>query len=273
MLELSGFQRHKLPFTYLSIPIAPRRLSGKECEILVEKMTGRIKSWSSRSLSFARRITLINSVLIAIQAYWSQVMILPRKILKNIEAICRAFLWKGQATFQGAGAVAWDEVCKGKNDGGLGIKKLEDWNRAAMSKYIWAIANRQESLWMRWVHSVYIRKDDWWNYKASIHASWYWRKLVNLKDQIKQKGHLNFQTQRYSIAKGYELFRPSLMKVGWRREVWARLNIPKHSVILWLVMLNRLKTKERLVKFGMQMNELCSLCNRQKENIRHLFFE
>ena len=62
VLELSGFQRHKLPFSYLGIPIAPRRLSGKECEILVEKMTGRIKSWSSRSLSFAGRITLINSV-------------------------------------------------------------------------------------------------------------------------------------------------------------------------------------------------------------------
>uniref|UniRef100_A0A803QHT0 Reverse transcriptase domain-containing protein n=1 Tax=Cannabis sativa TaxID=3483 RepID=A0A803QHT0_CANSA len=70
----------------------------------------------------------------------------PKKILKNIEAICRAFLWKGQATFQGGGAVAWEDVCQSKKEGGLGIKRLEEWNKAAMCLVysIWEARNKLE---------------------------------------------------------------------------------------------------------------------------------
>ena len=50
------------------------------------------------------------------------------------------------------------------------------------------------------------------------------------------------------------------------------MNIPKHSVILWLTMLNMLKTKERLIKVGLQMEDCCSLCRMEKENLKHLYF-
>uniref|UniRef100_A0A803P4I7 Reverse transcriptase zinc-binding domain-containing protein n=1 Tax=Cannabis sativa TaxID=3483 RepID=A0A803P4I7_CANSA len=192
-------------------------------------MTARIKSWSSRNLSFAGRITLINSVLVTIQAYWSQMMIMPKKVLKSLEAICRSFLWKGQALFHGAGVVAWENVCQPKSAGGLGIKKLEEWNKAAICKYIWAISNKQESLWLRWVHSVYIKKQEWWSFSASVHFSFYWKKMVALKDHIK------------NIADSAEF--------------------------------QRLKTKDQLVRYGIQVNERCSLCDVQNENGQHLFFE
>uniref|UniRef100_A0A803PTB6 Reverse transcriptase zinc-binding domain-containing protein n=1 Tax=Cannabis sativa TaxID=3483 RepID=A0A803PTB6_CANSA len=185
-------------------------------------------------------------------------MIMPKKILKSIEAICRAFLWKGRAAFHWAGAVAWDDVCQQKKDGGLGIKRSEEWNKAAMCKYIWVIANKQESLWLRWVHSVYIKREEWWGYSASIHSIWYWKKLVALEDNLKTiQDPAIFQEQKYHISAGYTLFKPSPNRVSWSHEVWARLNIPKHSVILWLAMLNRLKTKERLMKFRIQVEE-CS---------------
>uniref|UniRef100_A0A803P436 Reverse transcriptase domain-containing protein n=1 Tax=Cannabis sativa TaxID=3483 RepID=A0A803P436_CANSA len=88
ILQLSGYMRQNLPFTYQGIPICAKKIPGKECEILAEKMMASIRSWSSRNLSFAGRITLINSVLITIPAYWSQIVILPKKILKAIESIC-----------------------------------------------------------------------------------------------------------------------------------------------------------------------------------------
>ncbi|KAM6589991.1 uncharacterized protein LOC133036856 [Cannabis sativa] len=59
----------------------------------------------------------------------------------------------------------------------------------------------------------------------------------------------------------------------WCNEVWARLNTPKHSGIFWLTMLNRLKTKDRLVKMGIKVQETCCLCDEYKENVQHLFFE
>lgn len=35
---VSGFAQHGLPFKYLGIPIRSRRVSGSQCEILIEKM-------------------------------------------------------------------------------------------------------------------------------------------------------------------------------------------------------------------------------------------
>ncbi|XP_030478100.1 uncharacterized protein LOC115695150 [Cannabis sativa] len=220
LLENSGFQQQVLPFTYLGIPISSKKkkISGKECELLAEKMTASIKSWSLRNLSFAGRITLINSVLIAIQAYWSQMIIMPKKILKNIEAICRAFLWKGQATFYGAGAVAWGDVCQQRKDGGLGIKRVEEWNKAAICKYIWAIANNQESLWLRWVQSVYIKSEGGWDYSASIHSSWYWKKLVALKDTLKNKARPCYRSQMLAELESFSIKSAYDYKVDWKSE-------------------------------------------------------
>uniref|UniRef100_A0A803P5L3 Reverse transcriptase domain-containing protein n=1 Tax=Cannabis sativa TaxID=3483 RepID=A0A803P5L3_CANSA len=220
IMRLSGFTKQEFPFTYLGIPICGKRISGKECEILAERMTTRIRSWSTRNLSFAGRITLINSVLIAIQAYWSQMMILPKKVLRIIESICRDFLWKGNAMYQGAGSVAWNNICQPKAAGGLGIKNLEVWNKAAICKYIWAVANKQESLWLRWIQSVYIKNQDWWDYTSSIHSSWYWKKLVALKEQLRTVIEpAEFQKKKYTISAGYNLLLPPTNRVNWSKEI------------------------------------------------------
>ncbi|XP_074271347.1 uncharacterized protein LOC141595281 [Silene latifolia] len=50
---LSGLKVGSLPFKYLGIPIAPRKLSVLECNILVEKVLDRIRALGARKLSYA----------------------------------------------------------------------------------------------------------------------------------------------------------------------------------------------------------------------------
>ncbi|XP_021836641.2 uncharacterized protein [Spinacia oleracea] len=75
IVNLSGFQVGKLPFKYLGVHVSPWKLKTGDCDCLVDKMTHRIKVWSSRNLSFAGRAQLINSVLMRIYVYWSQLFI------------------------------------------------------------------------------------------------------------------------------------------------------------------------------------------------------
>uniref|UniRef100_A0A803PLA9 Uncharacterized protein n=1 Tax=Cannabis sativa TaxID=3483 RepID=A0A803PLA9_CANSA len=89
-------------------------------------------------------------------------MILPKKIVNEIEVICRAFLWKGQHSMTESTLIAWEFVCQAKSEGGIGFKKVAEWNRAAMFKYVWAIANKEDNMWVRWIHSVYIQGEDYW---------------------------------------------------------------------------------------------------------------
>ena len=105
-------------------------------------------------------IILINSALLSIHSYWSQIMILPKQLLRDIEAIFRAFLWKGMAETQGSGLVAWNSVCTPKATRGLGFRKISEWNFASLGKYVWTIASKKDNLWVKWIHSIYLKKED-----------------------------------------------------------------------------------------------------------------
>jgi len=53
--------------------------------------------------------------------------------------------------------VSWDKVCCPKEEGGLGLKGLEIWNRAAMLHHIWSLFAQAGSLWVAWVKSNWLK--------------------------------------------------------------------------------------------------------------------
>ncbi|XP_030497527.2 uncharacterized protein LOC115713182 [Cannabis sativa] len=227
---------------------------GKECAVLAEKMTARIKIWSSRNLSLAGRVVLVQSVLMSIHSYWSQIMVLPKKTIRDIEAICRAYLWKGHHVSVGAAPIAWERLCQPKKAGGIGLKKIAEWNTAAMIKYVWAIANKEDNLWIRWIHCVYMKGVDWWSYQASSQASWYWKRLVAVKNQVLEVMDIQqVSTTPYRISNGYKALCPLKDKVNWSHE-------------------DRLKTRERLHRMNIIGEDSCLLCSNQTETSKHLFF-
>lgn len=160
IVDVSGYKLSRMPFHYLGVPISMKRLNKDDESKLIEKMTSRIRTWSTRNLSYAGRIMLINSVLMAIQTYWSQIVVLPNKIFKSIINVCRAFLWKSKADFAGLGAIAWEHICYPKKAGGLGLRNLRCWNKAVMLKHVWALDQKKESLWLQWIHHVYLKQGE-----------------------------------------------------------------------------------------------------------------
>jgi hypothetical protein len=113
----------------------------------VERITARIDSWLTRHLSFAGRLQLINSVLVSLHVFWARVFILPMKIIRIIEQKLNRFLWSGNDS-KAKAKVSWDNICFPKKEGGLEIKHLEVWNRAAMLNHIWSLFTRACSLWV-----------------------------------------------------------------------------------------------------------------------------
>ncbi|XP_060965530.1 uncharacterized protein LOC133034458 [Cannabis sativa] len=116
---------------------------------------------------------------------FNQILLLPTKVVQEIEGICRSYIWKGASQMVGLGNIAWAKICKPKSAGGIGFLSIADWNKAALIKNIWSIATKKDNLWVKWAHSVYIKNEEWWGYKAPLQSSWYWRKLVELKNELK----------------------------------------------------------------------------------------
>lgn len=52
------------------------------------------------------------------------------------------------------------------------------------------------------------------------------------------------------------------------------MGIPRHSFLMWLVVLDCCPTKDRLLRWGLPgVNPICLLCNSQPESRDHLFFQ
>ncbi|KAL9664729.1 hypothetical protein QQ045_020136 [Rhodiola kirilowii] len=78
LASLANFQKGQLPFNYLGVPLHGKRLKGSEFSLIIDKMTNKIKSWSSRFLSYAGRLVLVKHVLSSIGSYWMRVLIFPK---------------------------------------------------------------------------------------------------------------------------------------------------------------------------------------------------
>ncbi|GAA0151837.1 reverse transcriptase [Lithospermum erythrorhizon] len=60
--------------------------------------------------------------------------------------------------------------------------------------------------------------------------------------------------------------------VSWGKWLWSCYGIPKFAFIVWFLLQNRLRTKDRLCRWGMEVDPHCVLCG-GFETHDHLFFE
>ena len=60
--------------------------------------------------------------------------VIPRKVRIRLERIQRDFLWGALGERSKIHLVKWSNVCKAKNFGGLGIRRLHSLNQALLGK-------------------------------------------------------------------------------------------------------------------------------------------
>ncbi|XP_050211423.1 uncharacterized protein LOC126661614 [Mercurialis annua] len=186
MLRILGFKEGILPMRYLGIPLISTRLTKEDCKGIVKKITGRIHSWTSKSLSYAGRIQLINSVLMSMHIFWACILLLPKSVCKDIQRICARFLWSGKNEGNYNAMVSWEDISKQKSEGGLGVKNIHVWNKAAITKHIWQIYNSPDSLWVKWIKINKIKDRSFWKVNCNDKASWIWRGILKIRPDARK---------------------------------------------------------------------------------------
>ena len=73
---------------YLGVTLITSKLKYQDGIPLIEKITARISSWASKTLSFAGKLQLIQSAPFSIQAFWCNVFILLKRLLKQLTEAC-----------------------------------------------------------------------------------------------------------------------------------------------------------------------------------------
>lgn len=169
--------------------------------------------------------------------------------MQEITAICRVFLWTGKELRSKKALVAWERVCASKSSGGWNLTQLDLWNKAAVMKLLWHIANKKDKLWVRWVHIFYIKNKDLWQMNIPNKCSWNLKKILRLRADVNAAGGWGRMVHRggFSTKMAYGMLRGDNQKVRWYRVIHCNPASPRSRFIAWLVVLDRLYTRSRLL--------------------------
>lgn len=74
-----------------------------------------------------------------------------------------------------------------------------------------------------------------------------------------------------SISVIWHSLRPRAAPPSWIKLIWHKFAVPKYSINLWLILKQRLLTKDRMIRFHMNVDAACELCNSHPESHEHLF--
>ena len=184
--SIMGFPLRSLPMNYLGIPVISSRLTYSDCIPLIGKITNRIQHWTARFLSYAGRLLLIKSIILSIQQYWSKLFLLPKKVIHKVEQLMRNFLQNGTDLNNGGAKVSWEDLACPKEEGGLGIPRLEDWNIALLGKQLWSLLQPSpSSSWAAWARANLLRGRSLWDIPIPATCSWSWRKILQLRPLLR----------------------------------------------------------------------------------------
>lgn len=139
----------KVPFLYLGLPIGgnPRRLSF--WDPVVNRIQARLVGWNSRFLSFGGRLVLLKSVLTSLPVYALSFFKAPTGIISSIESLFNKFFWGGSEDHRKISWIGWKTICSRKEYGGLGVRRMKDFNLALLGKWCWRMLVDRGGLWYR----------------------------------------------------------------------------------------------------------------------------
>jgi hypothetical protein len=78
---------------YLGLPILMGNSKKRAFQGIIDKILGKIEGWKAKSLSQARRLVLIKSIVVALPSYAMSSFLLPKCFCSKLDRIFKNFWW------------------------------------------------------------------------------------------------------------------------------------------------------------------------------------
>ncbi|XP_026397131.1 uncharacterized protein LOC113291859 [Papaver somniferum] len=125
---------------------------------VVEKIMEKFAGWKGKLLYFQARLVLIKSVISSYVIHSMAVYKWPCSITKKVERAIRNFLWSGDAEKRKHFTVLYDNLCCSRREGGLGIPRLLDVNKAMLMK-LWISIRDSDKTWAIFLREKYLKNN------------------------------------------------------------------------------------------------------------------
>lgn len=183
LADAFGCQVGAMPFTYLGLPLGTRRPLVNEYLPLLNRIERRMMGLST-FLSYAGRLVLVNSVVTSMPNFYLCTLKFPAWFIKQIDSYKKHCLWdKGDINRKGGCLVAWENACKSKEQGGLGIIDIKTQNTSLLMKFLHKFYNHEDIPWVTLTWQCLYTNLTVPQIKRPVGSFW-WRDVMSLSDQF-----------------------------------------------------------------------------------------
>ncbi|XP_058073089.1 uncharacterized protein LOC131221804 [Magnolia sinica] len=134
-----GISKARAGVLYLCIPLFKGRVSTASFKVLIDKTGSRISGWNARLLSQAGRLTLIKHVLGSIPLHTMAATKIPVNLVTKLECRFAQFFWGWAEGKKKVQWIAWNKISHPIDEGGLGVRKLQEVLKALRRKMAWKV--------------------------------------------------------------------------------------------------------------------------------------
>lgn len=176
--RILGVRRSEAVGNYLGLPEMIGRNKRDMLGFIKQRMINRVQGWGHMFLSKGGREILLKSVIQAIPNYTIGVFLLPNKLVNEVEVVMNAFWWKGEwESKRGLRWKSWDKLCVPKKSGGLGFRKMREFNIALLCRQAWNIICNPSSLAARVLKAKYYPDSSFLDAGRASNPSYIWSSL------------------------------------------------------------------------------------------------
>jgi len=177
----------KVLFMYLGLSIGgdPRRLAF--WDPVLNTIKSRLTRWHNRFLSFGGRLVLLKFALTSLHVYALSFFKALSGIISSIESIFNYFFGGGSEDNRKISWIAWSSISLRKEDGGLGVRKLNEFNIALLEKWCWQLLVDRGGLWYRVLVARYGEEAGRLEVGGRSVSTW-WRELAKIRDEVGSDG-------------------------------------------------------------------------------------
>ncbi|XP_075475208.1 uncharacterized protein LOC142505947 [Primulina tabacum] len=175
ILTIPVVHQHDL---YLGLPTVSLKSKRLQFKYLVDRMVKRIQGWGNKWFSTGGKEVLIKSILQVVPTFAMSCFKLPTGVFHDIERECANFWWGVEKGKRRMHWRSWEFLCQVKGRGGLGFRKLTEFNRALLAKQLWRLIRYPDSLVSRVLKGRYFMHGSVLEAGLGSNPSYIWRSIL-----------------------------------------------------------------------------------------------
>ena len=143
-----------------------------------ENSKKKLAGWKEKLLSKAGKVVLIKAMAQEIPTYTMSCFKVLGSLYVELTGMIWNFWWGYKQDEKKMAWLSWDKLCSPKANGGMGFKKLKEFNLALLVKQGWQLQHRHDTLVHRVLKAKYFPHYEFSQASLGSNPSYTWRSIM-----------------------------------------------------------------------------------------------